>query len=118
MRLLPNPTFKVFVNATPIGSLPQRSYLTAQVEPGTLTVWGPTNDGQPFTFEGGKTYLLVLTERYGPNRSFIGASFRAFESAGVSSLVSDKKLVYVTPTDSSLTKLRVEGAKKFEKARE
>ena len=118
MRLLPNPTFKVFVDAAPIGWLPQRSYLTAQVEPGNVTVWGPANDGQPFAFEGGKTYLLVLTERYGPNRLFVGASWRVFDPADIRPFVSDKKLSYVTSTDSSLAKLRVEGTKKFEKARE
>jgi hypothetical protein len=116
MRLLRNSTFKVFVDATPAGWLPQRSYLTAQVDPGSRLVWGLSNDGQRFTFEAGKTYLLVLSERYGSHRELIEASWASGDPADVRPLVSEKKLSYVTPMEGALAKLRDEGAKKFAKA--
>jgi hypothetical protein len=60
-RLIPEGTFKVFVDSTPTGWLPQRSYMAAQVDPGSRVVWGPMDARQRFDFQAGKTYFLILS---------------------------------------------------------
>src|ERR1700686_5576227 len=68
-RLIPEGTFKVFVDSMPVGWLPQRAYLAVQVEPGSRIVWGPSSATQRIEFLAGKVYFLVLVEQYGQNRA-------------------------------------------------
>ena len=117
MRLLPLSTFKVFVDGTPAGWLPQRSYLAAHVEPGRRMVWGTArSSGQRFDFLGGRTYLLLLVESYGPpNRTLHETSWLAGDAADIRLLVADKKLSYVSPTEDAVARLRAEAEKELEK---
>jgi hypothetical protein len=116
MRLIHSPTLKVFVDSTPIGWLPQRSYLAAQVEPGSHVVWGPMNATQRVDFQAGKTYLLVLVVRYGPNNSLSDAAWELGDPSYVRNIVAEGKLSYVKANDEELAKLKEEGAKKAGKA--
>ena len=116
MRLIHSPTFKVFVDSTPLGWLPQRSYLAEQVEPGSHVVWGPLNATQRFDLEAGKTYFLVLVVRYGANNVPEDAAWESGEPAYVRPMVAERKLVYVKANPEELAKLREEGAKKAMKA--
>jgi hypothetical protein len=118
-RLIPESTFKVFADSTPVGWLPQRSYLAAQVDPGSKVVWGPLRASQRFDFQAGKTYFLILVEQYGsPNRAVVGASWESGDPAFVRAFVASKKLSYVKPNDEELAKLREEGSKRIGKAEE
>ena len=115
-RLIPEGTFKVFVDSTPTGWLPQRSYMAAQVDPGSRVVWGPMDATQRFDFQAGKTYFLILVEQYGaPNRAVVGASWTTGDPAYLQGFIADKKLSYVKANEETLVKLREEGAKKLEK---
>lgn len=114
-RLIPEGTFKVFVDSTPVGWLPQRSYIAVQVDPGSRVVWGPANRPQRFEFQAGKAYLLVLVEEYGANRAIVAASFVPGDPVEVQAFVADKKLTYVEANADSLAALRDEGEKKFGK---
>jgi len=115
-RLIPEPTFKVFLDSTPVGWLPQRSYLAAQVEPGNRVVWGSGSDAKRFDFEAGKTYLVILYERYGsPNRTIVGSSWQSDNPEDVQFFVKEKKLSYVKANEAEMGKLREEAAKKYEK---
>jgi len=119
-RLIPLQTFRVFVDGTPAGWLPQRSYLAVHVDPGRRLVWGPPqNEPQRFEFAAGRTYLLVLAERYGPppNKILYETSWISGDPADVRGLVTVRKLSYVTSTEQGTAKLREEGTKEFEKER-
>ncbi|HYM78186.1 MAG TPA: hypothetical protein VE377_19585 [Candidatus Dormibacteraeota bacterium] len=116
MRLIHSPTFKVFVDSTPLGWLPQRCYLAEQVEPGSHVVWGPMNAAQRFDFQAGRTYFLILVVRYGTNNVPADAAWESGDPTYVRSMVADRKLVYVKANDDELAKLREEGAKKAMKA--
>lgn len=117
MRMLPLSTFKVFVDGTPAGWLPQRSYLAAHVEPGRRMVWGTSrSSGQRFDFVAGRTYLLLLLENYGgPNRALVETSWIAGDPAAIRPLVADKKLSYVSSTEEARSSLRAEAGKDLEK---
>lgn len=115
-RLIPEPTFKVFVDATPVGWLPQRSYMAAQIEPGSHVVWGSMTTAKRFEFEAGKTYFVVVVEQYGsPNHTVVAAMWGSGNPEDVPGFVRDKKLSYVKPNAEELGKLTEEGAKKFGK---
>lgn len=115
--------FKVFVDDKAAGWLTQRSYLAVQVEPGHRLLWGPgRNEAQRFDFEGGKTYLLVLAEKYrlvNTGRS----SVRQLDAtwwivrgpAEIKNMVSADKLEYVTTSDDAMAELNKESAKKYVK---
>jgi hypothetical protein len=117
MRMLSLSTFKVFVDTTPAGWLPQRSYLAAHVAPGRRMVWGTArSSGQYFDFLAGQTYLLVLEESYGPpNNTLHETSWAAGIPDAVRPFVADKKLSYVSSTEEALAKLRGEAEKDFAK---
>jgi len=114
-RLIPEGTFKVFVDSTPVGWLPQRAYLAVQVDPGSRIVWGPSSATQRIDFQADKIYLLVLAEQYGQNRAIVGASWESGDPASVRNFVGGQKLTYVEPNKDSLVPLREEGEKKFGK---
>ena len=116
MRLIHSPTFKVFVDSTPLGWLPQRSYLAEQVEPGSHVVWGPMNATQRVDFQAGKTYFLVLVVRYGTDNVPSDAAWESGDPTYVRSVVAERKLVYVKANGEELDKLREEGARKAIKA--
>lgn len=113
VRLIPNPTFEVFVDDTPIGYLPQRSYLAAQVEPGRRRLWGPPdNEPASLDLQKGFTYLLVLTESYGPNRILMRTSWRSGDPADIHRLVDTAKLSCVTTTQTGMLELEREARHK------
>ena len=119
-RLIPLAPFEVFVDDVPFGWLPQRSYLAVQVEPGRKLLWGPQqNDPERFEFKAGRTYLLLLVERYmfANHDTLVGTSWVLGDPADVRSLIAAKELSYVTPTEEGLAKLREEAAKKYPKER-
>jgi len=116
MHLIHSPTFKVFVDSTPLGWLPQRSYLAEQIEPGSHVVWGPMNATQRVDFQAGKIYFLVLVVRYTGNNVPADAAWESGDPTYVRSVVAERKLVYVKANLEELAKLREEGAKKAMKA--
>ncbi len=116
MHVIHSPTFKVFVDSTPLGWLPQRSYLAEQVAPGSHVVWGPMNATHRFDFQAGKIYFLVLVVRYGRNNVPSDAAWEPGDPTYVRSVVAEKKLAHVKPDGEELAKLREEGAKKGMKA--
>jgi hypothetical protein len=114
-------TLNLFVDDKPIGWLPPRSYVSAQLEPGSRVVWqgirkfpGPSSyDSRRFDFQAGKTYLLILVEKYDPQ--FVGSSWESGNPADVQLFVKDQRLVYVKSNEEEMGKLREEAAKRFEK---
>ncbi len=116
-------TFKVFVDDKAAGWLPQRSYLAVQVEPGERLIWGPSrNEAQRFDLEAGKTYLLVLAEKYRTvntgrsSYSVLDATWWVVRHPEeIKNLVPAAKLKYATTMDESMAELNKEAAKKFEK---
>jgi hypothetical protein len=116
MRMIPNSTFKVFVDETPAGWLPQRCYLTLQVEPGSRVVWGPFRQRSlRFNFQAGRTYVFVLVEQYGQNRILMGTEWTMVDPENLRALVADTKVAYVQPTDEAMAGLLEEAAKKIDK---
>jgi hypothetical protein len=112
-RLIPEATFKVFVDSTPVGWLPQRSYIACQIEPGSRVVWGTAT--KRFNFESGKVYFLILIEQYGMNRAIVDTSWESGPAEAVQAFVADRKLTYVQANEESIATLREEGEKKFKK---
>jgi hypothetical protein len=122
-------TFKVLLDETPIGHLGRRTYIAVQVEPGRHIAWGPKEcDPTWFEFRAGYEYLVRLTETwsiysYQSNSQTItrvdhqSTSWNVSDSEGIKSIVRTEKLTHLTPTDSGLSKLRKEVAKKFEEVK-
>lgn len=118
--------FKVFIDDKAAGWLPQRSYLAVQVEPGRRLVWGPPRPSafevQRFDFQPGKTYLLVLAERYRTIRSG-NTSQRVLDATWwiergpeeIKNLVSVGKMEYATTLDEPMSSLNEEAVKKYAK---
>ena len=113
-------TFSVFLDDKPVGFLPRHSYLAVQVEPGRRLLWRAMgHDSTWYAFEAGKTYLLLLAERtvYSGNIRYEERAWGSGDPADVRSLVTAKKLSYVTQTEEGMAKLREEIAKEYPKVR-
>ncbi len=108
-------TVKVYLDKTPIGFLPRKSYTAVRVEPAYRLVWGPGNS-EWFEFKRGRTYLLV----YFQSSQRVGFTYKSdwfMDNPDlIRPLVLQRKLAHVRTPEAGLERLKAELDKKYKKA--